>query len=85
MKLKLTAPSDGGFDERVELLVPSDGKLQMAGRDALHLQVLGGVTCQLQHLRNTVQDYSEAPVQSASGSLLHHKTKHLHPYASPKL
>lgn len=41
---------DGGLDERVELLVSADGELQMAGGDALHLEVLGGVSGKLEHL-----------------------------------
>ena len=41
---------DGGFDEAVELLVSSDGQLQMARSDTLHAQILGGVTGQLEHL-----------------------------------
>lgn len=39
-----TAESDGGADERVEFLVPSDGQLQVAGGDALDLEILGGVS-----------------------------------------
>jgi hypothetical protein len=41
---------DGGLDERVELLVSTDGELQMAGSDTLHLQILGGVSGKLKHL-----------------------------------
>ena len=37
------AESDGGADEGVELLIAADGELQVAGRDALDLEVLGGV------------------------------------------
>lgn len=44
------AARDGGLDQRVQLLITTDGKLEMAGGDALHLQVLGGVAGQLQHL-----------------------------------
>lgn len=49
-----TAASNGGLDQCIQLLVSADGQLQMAGRDALHLQVLGGVSCQLQHLSGEV-------------------------------
>ena len=42
--------SDGGLDQRVQLLVSPDGKLEMPGGDPLHLQVLGGVAGQLKHL-----------------------------------
>ena len=38
-----TTTGDGGSDERVELLVSANGELEMAGRDALDLQVLGGI------------------------------------------
>jgi hypothetical protein len=34
---------DGALDERVELLVPADGELQVARGDALDLEVLAGV------------------------------------------
>ena len=44
------ATGDGGLDQRVQLLVPTDGELQVAGGDPLHLQVLTGVTGQLEHL-----------------------------------
>ena len=42
------------LDERVQLLITTDGKLQMAGRDALHLEILGRVASQLQHLSGQV-------------------------------
>ncbi len=41
---------DGGLDEGVQLLVSPDGQLQMAGGDALHLQILGRVARQLKNL-----------------------------------
>lgn len=34
---------DGGADQCVELLVTADGQLEMAGRNTLDLEVLGGV------------------------------------------
>ena len=40
-------PGDGGLDQRVELLVPPDGELQVPGGDSLHFQVLTGIVCQL--------------------------------------
>ena len=49
-----SAARDGGLDERVQLLVAADGQLQVARRDALHLQVLGRVASQLQHLGGEV-------------------------------
>lgn len=38
-----TSEGDGGADQRVELLVTTDGELQVAGSDALDLEILGGV------------------------------------------
>lgn len=35
-----TTAADGGLDEGVELLITADGKLQVARRDTLHLEVL---------------------------------------------
>jgi len=49
-----TASGDGGLDERVQFFVTTDGQLQMAGSDTLHLQILGGVTCQLKNLSGQV-------------------------------
>lgn len=42
---------DGCLDQGVQLLVTADSQLQMARRDTLHLQILGGVARQLQHLQ----------------------------------
>jgi len=49
-----TTASNSGLDESVELLVAADGQLQVARGDALHLQVLGGVTCELEHFSGEV-------------------------------
>lgn len=38
-----TAEGDGGADEGIELLVSTDGELQVTGGNALDLEVLGGV------------------------------------------
>ena len=46
-----TAAGDGGLDKRVELLVATDGELEVARGDPLHLEVLRGVTGELKHLR----------------------------------
>lgn len=45
-----TTASDRGLDEAVQLLVSSDGQLQVPGSDTLHLQVLGRVAGQLEDL-----------------------------------
>ena len=44
------AAGDGRLDQGVELLVTTDGKLQMPWRDSLHLQVLRRIACQLEYL-----------------------------------
>ena len=47
-------------DERVELLVAANGKLQVAGRDAFDVQVLGGVAGQFEDLgRQVFEDGGE--------------------------
>ena len=43
-----TTTSDGGLDQGVELLVTTDGQLQMTGGDALHLEILAGIPRQFQ-------------------------------------
>ena len=50
-----TSSGDGGLDEGVQLLVTSDGQLQVAGGDTLHLQVLGSVSGQLENLKNKLK------------------------------
>ena len=45
---------DGGLDQGVQLLVSSDGQLQVAGGDTLHFQILGGVARQLKNLSSQV-------------------------------
>lgn len=46
--------SNGRLDQGVQLLVSSDGQLQVSRRDSLHLQVLGSVTCKLEDLSSEV-------------------------------
>ena len=46
-----TTAGDGCLDETVEFFITTDGELQVTRRDALHLQVLTRIACQLQHLR----------------------------------
>jgi hypothetical protein len=40
---KHSAKSDGSANEGIKLLVATDGELQVAGRDALDLEVLGRI------------------------------------------
>ena len=62
-----TAAGDRGLDERVELLVATDGELQVARRDALDLEVLGGITGQLEDFGTKVLKDGGA-VDSGSGT-----------------
>ncbi len=62
-----TAASDGRFDEGVQLFVAADCQLQVAGSDALDLQVLARVACKLKHLgREVLKDRSR--VDSGGGT-----------------
>ena len=62
-----TPTGNGGLDQSVQLLVSPDGELEMSGGDSLHLQVLTGVTGQLEDLsREVLQD--GGAVHSSSGS-----------------
>ena len=49
-----SSSSDGSLDEHVELLVTSDGQLQVSGSDSPDLEVLGSVSGQLEHLGGQV-------------------------------
>lgn len=49
-----TTAGNSGLDESVELLVTSDGEKQMSGGDSLDLEVLGGVTSELENLGGEV-------------------------------
>eukprot|EP00656_Telonema_subtile_P049380 TRINITY_DN6126_c0_g1_i4.p1 TRINITY_DN6126_c0_g1~~TRINITY_DN6126_c0_g1_i4.p1 ORF type:complete len:189 (+),score=7.94 TRINITY_DN6126_c0_g1_i4:325-891(+) len=49
-----TTTGNGGLDEGIELLVSTNGELKMAWCDALHLEVLGGISGQLEHLGGEV-------------------------------
>jgi hypothetical protein len=49
-----TSSGDGGLDEGIQLLVSPNSELKMAGGDTLHLEILGGVTRQLEHLSREV-------------------------------
>jgi hypothetical protein len=45
-----TSTSDGSLDQSVKLLITTDSELQVARGDTLHLQILRGVTSQLENL-----------------------------------
>ncbi len=47
-----TAASNGRLDQRVKLLITTNGQLQMAGSDTLDLQILGGIASKLENLGN---------------------------------
>jgi hypothetical protein len=53
-----TSESDGSADESVQFLVTSNGELEMAWRDALDLQILGSVACELQNFGSQVFENS---------------------------
>ena len=61
-----TAARNGGLDERVELLVTTNGELQVAWSDALHLEILGSVSGQLEDLSAEVLEDSSQVDWSAS-------------------
>lgn len=44
-----TTASNGGLDEGIKLLITTNGEQQVPGCDTLHLQVLAGVTGELEH------------------------------------
>lgn len=49
-----TTERDGRADERVQLFVPTNGELQVARCDTLDLEILGGVTGQLENFGSEV-------------------------------
>lgn len=49
-----TTKGNGRANESIQLLVTSDGKLQVARRDTLDLEILGGVACELQNFGGQV-------------------------------
>lgn len=49
-----TSESDSGADKRVEFFVAANCELEMAWRDALDLQVLGGIASKLENLSGKV-------------------------------
>ena len=62
-----TTTSDGRLDKGVELLVASDGQLQVSWSDSLDFKIFGSVTSELKDLSGQVLEDSSA-VNSGSGS-----------------
>ena len=49
-----TSSGNGGLDQGVKFFVSANGQLQVTWSDSLHLKVLGGVTCEFEHLGGEV-------------------------------
>ena len=62
-----TTTSNGSLDQSVKLLVTADSKLQVTGSYSLHLEVLAGVTSELENLSGEVLEDSGS-VDCAGGS-----------------
>lgn len=43
-----TTKGDSGTDQGIQLFVTADGELEMAGSDALDLEILGSVSCKFE-------------------------------------
>ena len=62
-----TTTGNSSLDQGVELFITSDGEQQVSWSDSLDLQVLGGVTCELENLSGEVLKDGSA-VNSGGGS-----------------
>ena len=71
-----TTTGDGSLDEHIELLITTDGELEMARCDTLHLHILGGVAGKLQHLSSKVLE-DGASVNGSGGTDTARATGHL--------
>lgn len=49
-----TTSSDGCLDQGIQLFITTNGELQVAGGDTLHLQVLGSISGQFQNFSGKV-------------------------------
>ena len=49
-----TSSGNGGFDKHIQLLVAPDSQLQVPGGDSPNLEVLAGVSSQLEHFGSEV-------------------------------
>ena len=66
-----TSTSNGALDEGVELLVSTDGQLEVTRGDTLHLEILAGVASQLQDLsRQVLQDGSRVDRRSSTNTAI---------------
>lgn len=50
--LLLTSASNSGLDQWIQLFISSNGQLQVAGGNTLHLKILWCISCQLQNLKD---------------------------------
>lgn len=66
-----SSASDGGADERVELLVSANGELEMTRGDTLDAEILGGVTCFLDRQRRShfLQTKEDEPASSRTSAV----------------
>ena len=62
-----TTTSDGCLDQSIELLVSSDGQLEMPWGNSLHSEILGGISCELKNLGCEVLEDSST-VDSGGGT-----------------
>ena len=65
-----TTKGNGRADQSVEFLVPADRKLEMAGCDTLHLEILGGVSGEFEDFSGEVFE-DRGYVDSSLGSDSH--------------
>jgi len=49
-----TSESDGGANESIEFFVTTDGELEMAGSNALDLEILGSISCELENFSSQI-------------------------------
>ena len=66
-----SSTGDGGFDEAVKFFVTTNGKLKMAGRNALDFEILGGVAGKLKNFSGEVlQDGGGVDGRGGANALL---------------
>jgi len=49
---------NSGTDQGIEFFVTTDSELEVAGRDALDFEILGGVSCELENFGGQVFEHS---------------------------